>query len=58
MSQISIESLDAGDELGLKENPQCCDALMDEYPGGFQCGHCDSFVTYDSNRTVVYVQIA
>lgn len=58
MSQIGIESLDEGDELGLSETPQCCDALMDQYPGGFQCGRCDSFVNYDSNRTVTCVQIA
>jgi hypothetical protein len=57
MSQIDISALDEGDELGVSETPQCCDALMDEYPGGFQCGGCDSFVNYDGNRTVTCVQI-
>ena len=57
MSQIHIDALDEGDELGLGETPQCCDAVMDKYPGGFQCGNCDSFVNHDSNRTVTCVQI-
>jgi hypothetical protein len=57
MSQIHIDALDEGDELGLSETPQCCDAAMDKYPGGFQCGGCDSFVNVDRNRTVTYVEI-
>ncbi|MGW2048600.1 hypothetical protein ACWCPF_25965 [Streptomyces sp. NPDC001858] len=57
MSQIHISALDEGDELGISETPQCCDAVMDTYPGGFQCGRCDSFVNYDGNRTVTHVQI-
>jgi hypothetical protein len=57
MSQIHIDALDEGDELGLSETPQCCDAAMDTYPGGFQCGSCDSFVNHDSNRTITCVQI-
>jgi len=56
MSQIDIDALDEGDELGTDEIPQCCDALMDAYPSGFQCGGCDSFVN-DANRTVTCVQI-
>ncbi|GAA1887931.1 hypothetical protein GCM10009837_07200 [Streptomyces durmitorensis] len=57
MSQISIESLDEGDELGSAETPRCCEAAMDTYPGGFQCGQCDSFVSYDRDRTVTHVEI-
>ncbi|MEG8275747.1 hypothetical protein [Streptomyces sp. AHA2] len=57
MSQIDISALDAGDELGVSETPECCDALMDECRGGFQCGDCDSFVKYDNNRIVTCVQI-
>lgn len=57
MNQIHISSLDEGDELGSAETPRCCDALMDKYPSGFQCGRCDSHVNYDRNRTVIDVQI-
>ncbi|MFH8751096.1 hypothetical protein ACH4GK_31855 [Streptomyces rimosus] len=57
MSQINIESLDEGDELGLAEIPECCDALMDRYPTGFQCGNCDSSITHDSSLTITHVQI-
>lgn len=57
MSQIHISALDEGDELGINEMPQCCDAVMDTYPGGFQCGSCDSFVSLGANRTVAYVQV-
>lgn len=57
MSQIHIDALDEGDELGLSETPQCCDAVMDKYPSGFQCGRCDSFVNVDADRTVTCVQI-
>jgi hypothetical protein len=57
MSQIDISALDEGDELGTAETPACCGAAMDAYPGGFQCGGCDSFVNVDGNRTVTCVQI-
>lgn len=57
MSRIGIESLGEGDELGPDEIPQCCDALMDRYPGGFQCGRCDSFVTVNRDRTITCVEI-
>lgn len=57
MSQIHIDSLDEGDELGISETPQCCDAAMDKYRNGFQCGRCDSFVNFDANRVVTCVEI-
>ncbi|WP_020135081.1 hypothetical protein [Streptomyces sp. 351MFTsu5.1] len=57
MSQIDISALDEGDELGLAETPRCCDAAMDKYRCGFQCGNCDSIVNFDVSRTVTYVQI-
>lgn len=57
MFQIDISALDEGDVLGASETPQCCDAVMDSYPSDFQCGSCDSFVSYDGNRTVTCVQI-
>ncbi|GAA2192762.1 hypothetical protein [Streptomyces bangladeshensis] len=57
MSGIHISALDEGDELGPAETPECCDALMDEGRGGFQCGSCDSFVSCDGTRTVTYVHI-
>lgn len=58
MNQISIQNLDEGDELGQAETPECCDASMDQYPGGFQCGRCDSYVNHDRNRTVTHVHAA
>lgn len=57
MPQINISALDEGDELGVSETPECCNVLMDEYRGGFQCGGCESFVNYDDNRIVTCVQI-
>lgn len=57
MSRIDISALDPGDELGVDEMPQCCDAVMDRYRNGFQCGSCDSFVNFDANRTITYVEI-
>ncbi|WPO70224.1 hypothetical protein [Streptomyces sp. KN37] len=57
MSQIHIEFLDVGDELGTAECPECCDALMDACRMGFRCGDCGSFVTYDSSRVVTRVHI-
>lgn len=57
MAAIDISALDPGDELGIGEMPQCCDAVMDKYPSGFQCGSCDSFVSVDASRTVTHVQV-
>lgn len=57
MSRIGIESLDEGDELGLDENPQCCDVAMNDSEGGFECGRCDSSIAVNAARTVTYVAI-
>lgn len=58
MKQINISSLDEGDELGLVEIPECCDALMDEHPGSFQCGRCGSRVAVDDELKVTCVRFA
>lgn len=55
MNQISAQNLDEGDELGLAETPECCDALMDELPNSFQCGRCGSRIKVDAERTVTRV---
>jgi hypothetical protein len=57
MSQICLDALDEGDELGISETPQCCDAITDKFPSGYQCGRCDSFVSVDADRVVTHVQI-
>ncbi|NUS25052.1 MAG: hypothetical protein HOV92_12630 [Streptomyces sp.] len=57
MPQICLNALDEGDELGISETPQCCDAITDKAASGYQCGQCDSFVSVDANRVVTYVRI-
>lgn len=56
MAQPTIGALNKGDQLGVDETPRCCGAAMDKYPGGHQCGACDSFATHDRNRTITHVQ--
>ncbi|MWA08791.1 hypothetical protein [Streptomyces sp. BA2] len=58
MNQLHIDDLTEGDELGSAEIPECCDALMDEMPSGFQCGRCASRVDFDADRTVTDVRFA
>jgi transcription initiation factor IIE alpha subunit len=61
VNQISAQNLDEGDELGLYETPECCDASMDEaFVNGhlsFQCGRCESYVDVDDSRTVTRVSL-
>ena len=58
---IAAQHLDTGDELGLYENPECCDIAMDEaYVNGqlsYQCVVCDSYVNVDDSRTVTEVSL-
>ncbi|MEU5772684.1 hypothetical protein ABZ819_05185 [Streptomyces venezuelae] len=60
-NQISAQSLDVGDELGMYETPECCDTSMEEaFVQGhlsFQCGRCDSYVDVDDSRTVTEVSV-
>jgi hypothetical protein len=55
MSQIHMDDLDEGDELGELETPICCDVLMDNLKSGFQCGQCDAHVNTTPDRVITHI---
>lgn len=57
MPEICLSDLTEGDELGISETPECCDAITDEIPGGYRCGRCDSFANVDADGGVTYIQL-